>query len=234
MRADQEPSTSGRVIIEGEEEEREEREGERFDQRAVVLSLTEQATLLGDSDSSGYSPSPNRDMHVQPISLLDELNLAFPPSRGGPSRAPPVAPPVNPPTTTASTSLQQQRDKRPLESPQGTRPPLQRRRTGEANSSRTSTDSPPLIQSWAPVLARPDGTPLNMVDKVSSVDVAYGVSRAALLPLDMEREKNCSYDALTKSIFQSSVKVWILPYFIACQCGYCYYNSRVIRSVYFR
>lgn len=50
-----------------------------------------------------------------------------------------------------------------------------------------------------------------MIDKVSSVDLAYDISRAALLPLDMEREKGCSYDALMKSIFQSSAKVKNLP-----------------------
>lgn len=49
--------------------------------------------------------------------------------------------------------------------------------------------------------------PLNMIYRANSVDVAYGIARAALLPLDMEREKNSSYDMLTKSIFQSSVKV---------------------------
>lgn len=40
-----------------------------------------------------------------------------------------------------------------------------------------------------------------MTDKISSVDVALGVSLAALLPLDMDREKSNSYDSLMKSIF---------------------------------
>jgi hypothetical protein len=69
------------------------------------------------------------------------------------------------------------------------------------------TDSPPLAQPWAPALARPDGTPVNAIDKISSTDVAFGISRAALLPNDMEREKGNSYDVLMKSIFQSSAKV---------------------------
>lgn len=34
-----------------------------------------------------------------------------------------------------------------------------------------------------------------MIDEVTLVDVAYGVSKAALLPWDMEREKGYSYDA---------------------------------------
>lgn len=46
-----------------------------------------------------------------------------------------------------------------------------------------------------------------MIDRVNSVDAAYGVARAALLPLDMEREKSNSYDVLMKSIFQSSARV---------------------------
>ncbi len=57
------------------------------------------------------------------------------------------------------------------------------------------------------MLTRPDGTSLNVIDKIASMDVAYGVSRAALLPLDMDREKGNSYDSLMKSIFQSSAKV---------------------------
>jgi hypothetical protein len=64
-----------------------------------------------------------------------------------------------------------------------------------------------LAQPWEPVLARPSGVPLNRVDKISSTDVAFGVSRAALLPLDMEREKGSSYDTLMKTVFQSCVKV---------------------------
>lgn len=46
-----------------------------------------------------------------------------------------------------------------------------------------------------------------MIDKITFIDVAYRISRVALLPLDMEREKGSSYDALMKSIFQSSAKV---------------------------
>lgn len=172
------------------------------DHRAVVLALAEQSILLADSDSFGYSPSPDREMPRQPISLLDELNLPFPPSRGGAPRAP-----TNPPPETTSAPSREQRDKRPLEGLPYTQPPLQRRRTRESSSSRPEPSSPPLVQSWAPVLARPDGTALTIIDKITSVDVAYGVARAAMLPLDLEREKGCSYDALMKSILQSSARV---------------------------
>lgn len=148
-------------------------------------------------------------MPLQPISLLDELNLAGPPSRSGTSRAPPmIAPTVRPtPTVVASSLSHQQRDKRPAESPQDLQLPLQRRRIGDSSSSQLVTNSPPLVQPWAPTLTWLDGTPLTMIDKVKSVDVAYGVARAALLPLDMEREKNNSYNILMKSIFQSSARV---------------------------
>lgn len=81
------------------------------------------------------------------------------------------------------------------------------------SSSQPLSNSPPLVQPWSPLLARPDGTSLNMIDKISSVDVAYGVSRAALLPLDMDREKGNSYDSLMKSIFQSSAKVSKIPFY---------------------
>lgn len=48
-----------------------------------------------------------------------------------------------------------------------------------------------------------------MIDKISCTNVAYEVSRATLLPLYMEREKNCSYDALIQSIFQSSAFIFM-------------------------
>lgn len=46
-------------------------------------------------------------MPLQPINLIDELNLG-----GLPSRAPPVIPPINPPAPAA-----EQREKRPIEGP---------------------------------------------------------------------------------------------------------------------
>lgn len=197
----QEASTSGRTIAEEEEES-------RFDHRAVVRSLSERGAFLEDSDDSpGYSPSPDReDMPRQPINLLDELNL------GGASRAPPAARVATPSQTSSPPPpLENPRDKRPRESPEHAQPPTLRRRTGGSGSSQTLCDSPPLVQPWEPALARPDGTPLNMIDKISSTEVAFGVSRAALLPLDMEREKGSSYDVLMKTIFQSSAKVKEIP-----------------------
>jgi hypothetical protein len=93
----QEASTSGRTIAEEEEEEEE----RVFDHRAAVRSLTEQSTLLADSDDSpGYSPSPDReDMSRRPINLLDTLTL------GGASRAPPSARTATPPPVPVSVSL---------------------------------------------------------------------------------------------------------------------------------
>jgi hypothetical protein len=199
-RTDQEASTSGRVTVEAEEEE-------EFDHRAVVQSLSERGAFLADSDDSpGYSPSPEReDMPRQPINLLDELNL------GGASRAPPVTRSVTLSQTSSPPPPENSRDKRPRESPEHGQLPPNRRRTGSPSSSQTLCDSPPLVQPWEPALTRPDGTPLNITDKVSSTEVAFAVSRAALLPNDIEREKNSSYDVLMKTILQSSAKVKEIP-----------------------
>lgn len=157
VRTDLEPSTSGRVIAEEEEEEEEdqqqEEEEDRGHSRADAHCSPEQIIHL--SDSSGYSPSPDRNMPLQPISLLDELNLG-----GRASRATSHVNPIVPPPTSNRSLTEQQRDKRPMESPQNVEPPLQRRKTKDSSSSLTLVDSPPLVQPWAPVLACPDGTPL--------------------------------------------------------------------------
>lgn len=58
------------------------------------------------------------------------------------------------------------------------------------------------------MIARPNGTPFNMSDKVTSLDVAYAIAQAALLPADIEKEKDLSYDALMKYAMQTSVKVF--------------------------
>jgi hypothetical protein len=211
----QEASTSGRASVEEEEEFEE----EAFDHRAVIQSLTEQGTRLADSDDSpGYSPSPDReDMSRRPINLLDTLTL------GGASRAPPTARTAIPPPVPSPVSLtDRQREKRPADSPQDAQPSPQRRRTDGPNSTQQLPESPPLIQHWAPVLARPSGAPLTVIDKISSTDVAYGVSRAALLPNDMEREKNSSYDVLMKTIFQSSIKVRSLVTVFVCKSWFLY------------
>jgi hypothetical protein len=136
-------------------------------------------------------------MPLQPINLLDELNLG-----ARPPRAPTTSASLNP--TINAVPLFEPRDKRPIEGPSETQQRSQRQRTRDTSQT---TNSPPLIQQWAPLLARPDGTPLSMIDKISSPDVAYGVSRAALLPLDMDRERSNSFDTLMKSILQSSAKV---------------------------
>ncbi len=192
VRTDLQPSTSGRAVFEEEEEVDSLQPDPRLSPERLTLS----------SDSSGYSPSPDRNMPLQPISLLDELNLGSRAPRAA-SRASTAAPLV----ASNQSPTERQRDKRPAESPQHVEPPTQRRRTGESGSSLVLTDSPPLVQPWAPVLARPDGTPLNVIDRISSVDVAFGISRAALLPLDMEKERGNSYDVLMKSVFQSSARV---------------------------
>lgn len=141
VRTDLEPSTSGRQISEEEEEQEEQQEEEEEEgniPRTDVYSSPEQIIHL--SDSSGYSPSPDQNMPLQPINLLDELNLG-----GRISRAAPPANPTIPSTSTLPPSLQQ-RDKRPLKSPQETQPPLQRR-TEDSSSSRAMIDSHPLVQS---------------------------------------------------------------------------------------
>jgi hypothetical protein len=199
------PSTSGRAASAEEEEEAEEEEREEetgaFDYRTLTREIAEQAARLADSDdSSGYSPSPDHtDMPLQPINLLDQLNL------GGASRAPPTVRSTQLPQSSSPSFADRQREKRPAESPPQIQPLPQRRRTGD--TSLPVSGSPPLVQPWAPTLARPDGTLVNAIDKISSTDVAFGISRAALLPNDMEREKGNSYEVLMKSIFQSSAKV---------------------------
>lgn len=106
------PSTIDKTVEQGEGE-REGREENRL--RVSIASIADQYNQL--SNSSGYSPSPDREMPLHPVSLLAELNLAIPPSRGGTSRAPPVTTSTVPSVVVTSIPSQQQRDKRPVDIP---------------------------------------------------------------------------------------------------------------------
>lgn len=86
-------------------------------QYLAAVTVVEQ----GESDSSSYSPSPDNNMPLQPISLLTELVLGT-----SASYAPPIILQVNPPTLVTSTPSHQQMDKSSVESPQDVQPPLQR------------------------------------------------------------------------------------------------------------
>lgn len=142
VQTDQELSTSGRAVIEEEkEEEGEKEERGEIDHCAIILSLAEQSALLAHSDSSGYSPSPDREMPRQPINLLNEFNLGVLPSRPPPSNVP-----SGPQLATMAVLSTRKKDKRPVESYDDVLPPLQRRRVGDLSTSRMVTDSPPLVQ----------------------------------------------------------------------------------------
>lgn len=53
-----------------------------------------------------------------------------------------------------------------------------------------------------------------MSDKVTSPDVAYAIAQATLLPAEIEKEKDQSYDSLLKSAMQASVRVLLIPFIL--------------------